>query len=54
MTMQPGPWEVYDLAQDRGETRDLSASRRDLVDEARRILAREVAPNPIFPMNIPD
>ena len=54
MTMKPGPWEVYDLAQDRAETRDLSASRGDLIDDARRILAREVAPNPIFPIAIPD
>ena len=54
LTKKPGAWEVYDIVQDRGETRDLSASRRDLIDEARRILAREVSPNPIFPMNIPD
>ncbi len=54
LTMKPGPWEVYDLSQDRSETRDLAASRTDLVNETRAILAREVAPNEIFPMPIPD
>jgi hypothetical protein len=54
LTMKPGPWEVYDLSQDRGERRDLASTRPDLVSEARGILAREVAQNDVFPMPIPD
>jgi arylsulfatase A-like enzyme len=53
-TAKPGPWEVYDLSQDRGERRDLAATRPDLVNEARSVLAREMAPNEVFPMAIPD
>ena len=53
-TAKPGPWEVYDLSQDRGEQRDLAAARPDLVSEARSVLAREMAPNEIFPLSMPD
>ncbi len=53
-TKTPGPWEVYDLAQDRGEKRDLAATRGDLIREARAVLAREMAPNPVFPLSVPD
>ena len=54
LTMKPGPWEVYDLSQDRGEQRDLASTRPDLVNEARSVLAREMAPNEVFPLSIPD
>jgi len=33
-TKQPGPWEVYDLANDRGETRDLAAEKSELIADA--------------------
>jgi len=52
-TPAPGPWEVYDLARDRGETRDLAAQRGDLIQKAESLLRREVSPNPIFPVPIP-
>jgi len=50
----PGAWEVYDLASDRGEQRDLAASRPEAIAAAIDVLRREVAPNPIFPLPIPD
>jgi arylsulfatase A-like enzyme len=52
-TRMPGPWEVYDLSQDRGETRDLAAARSDLIREAEDLLRREVSENEIFPVPIP-
>ena len=52
-TKTPGPWEVYDLAKDRGETKDLAAGHADLIAQAEEILRREVAPNAIFPLSIP-
>lgn len=53
-TNKPGPWEVYNLAQDRSESHDLSASRPDLVAEAIAVLQREVDDNVTFPLSIPD
>lgn len=51
-TKTPGPWEVYDLAQDPGERRDLAANRRDLIEQAIRVLKSEVAENPMFPVPV--
>ncbi len=52
-TKTPGAWEVYDLAKDRSEAHDLSATRADLIQQAEEILRREVAENTIFPLAIP-
>jgi arylsulfatase A-like enzyme len=52
-TRTPGPWEVYDLANDPAETRDLAAGRADLIAQAEAILLREVDDNPVFPIAIP-
>lgn len=52
-TATPGPWEVYDLATDRGESTDLAAQRPDLIRRAEDLLRREVRDNPIFPVPIP-
>lgn len=49
-TADPGPWEVYDIESDPGETIDLAASRADLIAEAEAVLRREVADNPVFPV----
>ena len=38
---QPLDWEVYDLAKDRSETRDLAATRRDVIDAALAVLKAE-------------
>jgi len=52
-TRKPGAWEVYDLVQDRGETKDLAATRADLIQQARELLRREVDGNAVFPVSIP-
>jgi arylsulfatase A-like enzyme len=52
-TKTPGPWEVYDLDKDRGETTDLSAQHSELIRQAEELLRREVAPNTVFPVAIP-
>jgi arylsulfatase A-like enzyme len=53
-TPTPGPWEVYDLSTDPGETHDLAPARQDLVREAEAVLRREVSANEVFPLAIPD
>jgi len=53
-TKQPGPWEVYDLAQDPAESTDLAASHPDLIAQAEALLRREVSDNPDFPLPIPN
>lgn len=52
-TRSPGPWEVYNLATDRGESHDLAAERTDLIEQAERVLRSEVTENAIFPLTIP-
>lgn len=44
----PTPWEVYNLAADRAETKDLAASRADVVTAAEDVLRREYQPAPEF------
>jgi arylsulfatase A-like enzyme len=52
-TKNPGPWEVYDLAKDIGETKDLAAGRSDLIKQAEELLRGEVSANENFPLTIP-
>jgi arylsulfatase A len=52
-TKQPGPWEVYDLATDRGETEDIAAAHPDLIARAETLLRQEVSANAQFPLAIP-
>ncbi len=49
----PGPWEVYDLGQDPGESRNLAAQYAARIDAVEELLRQEVAENPIFPVPIP-
>jgi arylsulfatase A len=50
---QPGAWEVYDMAADPGETKNLAADSPDLIAAAEAILAREMNENLIFPVDLP-
>lgn len=50
---KPGAWEVYNLANDRGETKDLAADHADLIAQTAALLRHEVAENSIFPLVIP-
>jgi len=53
LTPTPGDWEVYDLAHDEAERDDLATKRPDLVRMADRVLACELAGNPVFPIPLP-
>ncbi len=50
LTKQPSKIEVYDLAIDPAESRDLSAARPDVVKRAQAIFEKEHHPNKIFPL----
>lgn len=45
----PFDWEVYDLSKDRAETADLSATRRDVVEQAIAVLKEEYTRDPAYP-----
>lgn len=50
LKQRPELFEVYDLAADPGETRDLAAARPDLVARAKAVLRKEHVPNALFPL----
>jgi arylsulfatase A len=52
-TKSPGPWEVYDLAQDPGESRNLAEQYAARIAEVEELLRRETAENAVFPVPIP-
>jgi arylsulfatase A-like enzyme len=52
-TKNPGPWEVYDLAKDRGETKDIAREHLALITKAEALLRQEVSTNAQFPLTIP-
>ena len=52
-TKMPGPWEVYDLSKDSGETNDLAATQGELIQQVEKLLRQEVADNATFPLTIP-
>ena len=49
----PGNWEVYDLAADRSESKDLASAHPELIIKAEDLLGREVEENAVFPLTIP-
>lgn len=53
-TRQPGAWEVYHIATDRNETKDLAKDRPELIQQAKEILQRETSPNEVFPLPLPE
>lgn len=50
LKQRPDQFEVYDLSADPGETRNLSASRPDLIARAKVVLRKEHVPNALFPL----
>lgn len=53
-TKTPGPWEVYDLSSDTGETHNLASAHHPLIRQAEELLRRELADNPVFPLSLPE
>jgi arylsulfatase A-like enzyme len=49
----PGEWELYDLAADRGESKDLASTQPARVQEGVGILLKNMSENPIFPVRLP-
>ncbi|MGE3310744.1 MAG: arylsulfatase [Limisphaerales bacterium] len=49
----PGAWEVYDLAADAGESKDMASERPEFLATVVDLLRREVSENPVFPLTIP-
>jgi arylsulfatase A-like enzyme len=52
-TKSPGAWELYDLALDRGETKNLAEQRPEIVAQGIAILKSQTDEHPIFPVRIP-
>ncbi len=47
-------WEVYNIEADRKESNDLAEEKADLIASAIKILAKQTAPNEIFPLSLPN
>ena len=48
------PWEVYDLANDPGESTDLAQQRPDVIAAAVQVLRQQTSHNSVFPMPKPE
>lgn len=53
-TPSPTPWEVYDIANDPSESKNLAAAHPELIEQTVTLLKKEMSPNPIFPLKLPD
>lgn len=51
-SQKPGPWEVYNVAEDPAEATNLAKSRPELVERAIEILKEQSSPNELFPLSI--
>lgn len=49
----PAPWEIYNLATDRGETDNLASSQPQILAEAKTIFRRQMDDNATFPLSVP-
>lgn len=50
----PGAWEVYDIEQDPGESRDLASQRPEFIKAADALLRKETTENAVFPVTLPN
>jgi arylsulfatase A-like enzyme len=53
-TPKPGPWEVYNLAQDPAEQHNLAADRAGFVRDTEALLRHETSENPVFNVPLPE
>jgi arylsulfatase A len=52
-TKAPSAWEIYDIAVDRNEQRNIAADHVAFIEQVTEVLRREVADNKNFPLSIP-
>lgn len=52
-TENPSPWELYDIANDPGENRNLAEEMPELIDMAKEVFKNVVSENEVFPLTIP-
>jgi arylsulfatase A len=52
-TNHPGAWELYNIAQDPGETQDLAREKPAVVATGVAVLKAHLAPNEVFPVRVP-
>jgi len=50
---KPDDWEVYNIAADPSETRNLATEQADKIEQAKEILKREISENKLFPLTVP-
>jgi arylsulfatase A len=48
------PWEIYDLANDPGESRDLAKEKPDLVEKAGALVKKARTDHPVWPWSFPE
>lgn len=53
-TKKPSGWEVYDLKDDPGETKNRASDQQERIRRTEELLKREVKANAIFPLSIPN
>lgn len=52
-TKKPGPWELYNVVEDRGETKDLAAEHPEWIEKAEAVLRDQMSENELFPLKVP-
>lgn len=52
-TKEPGPWELYDLASDRSESKNLASAQTERVQDGIDILLQNMSENEVFPVRLP-
>ena len=50
---EPGPWELYNIAEDIAEQNDVAADNPELVEQGMEVLRQQMDDNPLFPVPVP-
>jgi hypothetical protein len=49
----PDPWEVYDLARDPGEKKNLADTMGESIKKSEALLREQISENTLFPVSLP-
>ena len=52
-TREPGPWELYDIAKDPAEEKDVAAEHPEIIKRVEQILREQMNDNSLFPVRVP-